>query len=142
MSRTIDVLFDMPTKTSSSEQWLMWHKALKKEFGPDKANHTFLEAWKKRGNDTANDEPLRLYLQKQGVKLSADWKDAAIDFAKNPFGMGDFIDAVQRNLMIVGIVLLVLFVGIVWRVLANPEGAISLASNFTPMGRAAKMMRK
>lgn len=142
MSRTIDVLYDMPTKFSSAQSWQLWHKALKSKFGRDKANYTFLEAWQRRGSYAANNEALRLYLKKQGIILDADWKDAAIDFAGNPFGIVDYFTSMHRNMMIAGIVLLVVFLVMVIQVLRNPQGAISLMEMATPVGRAAKLARR
>ena len=136
MSR-VDVIKDIPTISSTAESWEQWYRALKADFGRDRANHLFTEAWLKRGSDAANTEELRAYLLKQGITLEADWKDIAVGFSKSVVGgVGDYFDALQRNLMIVGIIILVIVAALIYAVIKNPELALSL----TPQGRVAGAM--
>lgn len=141
MSKRLHVINDMPTRSSSAEQWQLWHKAILTEFGRDRANNLWLEAWEKRGNNQANDEELRAYLQKNGISLDKDWQDATVDFAAGVVGgLGDFIGNIQRNIMIVGILVLVIIAGLLVAVAKNPE-LLQQAASLTPAGRAGKLAK-
>ncbi|MGB3548325.1 MAG: hypothetical protein WBA17_15235 [Saprospiraceae bacterium] len=138
MSKTIDVIDDIPKEHSSAEHWEQWYRSLKEDFGRDRANYVFMLAWERRGSDAANTEELRAYLARQGITLAADWKDIAVDFAGGVVNsVGDYFGTIRRNLMIVGIIALVIVAGIVYMILKNPE----LAINLTPQGRALGMAK-
>ena len=142
MAKTLHVINDIPSRYSTSEQWKLWHEALKKEFGRDRANNLWLEAWSKRGDNDANDEELRTYLAKQGVSLEKDWADAAVDFGAGVVGsVGDIFATIRRNMMIMAIIALVIVVGVLLAVMKNPELVKTVAS-FTPAGRAGKLTGK
>jgi hypothetical protein len=62
----------IPTASSKSENWIQWHKDLKKIFGKKKANSIWLYAWAKRGGikSPANTSVLRDYMDGQGVDIT------------------------------------------------------------------------
>ena len=142
MAKPLDVVDDMPTRSSTSEQWKLWHQAIKKEFGRDRANNLWLDAWEMRGNTEANDEELRLYLKKQGISLEKDFSDAVVDFGAGIVeGIGDFYESIRRNMMIVAILALVIVVGVLLALIKNPE-LVKTAISLTPAGRAGKISGK
>ncbi len=137
----LDVINDMPTRQSTSEQWKLWHEAIRKEFGRDRANNLWLDAWEMRGNNEANDEQLRGYLLKQGISLDKDWQDAAVDFGSSVVGgIGDVFGSIRRNMMIVAILILVIVAGVLLAVIRNPQ-LIQQAASLHPAGRAAKLSK-
>ena len=138
----VDVIQDIPSQESQSEQWKLWHEALRKRFGRDRANNLWLEAWQRRGDDEANDEDLRTYLLKQGIRLDKDWKDAAVDFGSGVVtGVGDIFGTIRRNMMILAILVLVIVAGVLVAILKNPE-LLKTAVSLHPAGRASKLLKK
>ena len=117
----IDPSKNIPTASSKSENWIQWHKDLKKIFGKKKANSLWLYAWAKRGgvNSSANTSALRDYMDKQGVDVTttslneiADTLGNVLDFG---FGFGKVV--VIGSLSIVGLILLAILV----RLFKNPN---------------------
>ncbi len=142
MAKTLHVINDLPSRYSTAEQWKLWHEALKKEFGRDRANNLWLEAWQQRGDNAANNEELRTYLAKQGVNLDKDWQDAAVNFGAGVVGgIGDVFASIRRNMMIMAIIALVIVVGVLFALMKNPE-LIKTAVSLTPAGRAGKLAKR
>lgn len=138
----VDVINDIPSRDSASEQWKLWHEALRKRFGRSRANNLWLEAWQRRGDDEANDEELRGYLLKQGISLDKDWKDAAVDFGSDVItGVGDVFGSLRRNMMIIAILILVIVAGVIYAAIKNPE-LLKTAASLHPAGRASKLLKK
>ena len=88
----------IPTKTSTTDDWINWHSQCRKMFGKKTANTLFLKAWEKRGNDKSNNRALRNYLEKYGLNLDASgWanaSDKALDFTDmigNVFRVGGYV---------------------------------------------------
>ena len=48
-----DPSVNIPTASSSSENWIQWHKELKRFFGKKTANSLWVFAWAKRGGKNA-----------------------------------------------------------------------------------------
>lgn len=64
----------IPTSSSSAEEWVVWHKALKRWFSKNEANQYWVNFWNQRagaGSD-ADVNSLRAYMKSQDVKLVTD----------------------------------------------------------------------
>ncbi len=122
----IDPSKNIPTASSKSENWIQWHKDLKKIFGKKKANSLWLYAWAKRGGikSSANTTALRDYMDKQGVDVTttsinklADSIGNVLDFG---FGVGKVV--LIGGLSVVGLILIVNLV----RLFKNPNQPLGL----------------
>jgi hypothetical protein len=117
----LDPSKSIPTASSKSENWIQWHKDLKKIFGKKKSNSIWLYTWAKRGgvNSRANDRTLRVYMDKQGVDITTTSLSELTDKIGNVldfgFGVGKII--VIGGLSITGLILL----GILVRLFRNPN---------------------
>ena len=118
----------IPTASSKSENWIQWHKDLKKIFGKKKANSLWLYAWAKRGgiNSSANDSVLREYMDSQGVDITttalgelSDTIGNVLDFG---FGIGKVV--VIGGLSIVGLIL----IGILVKLFRNPNQQLNIGA--------------
>jgi hypothetical protein len=123
----IDPSKNIPTASSKSENWIQWHKDLKKIFGKKKANSLWLYAWAKRGGikSSANTTALRDYMDKQGVDVTttsinklADSIGNVLDFG---FGVGKIVAI--GSLSIVGLIL----IGILVRLFRNPSKPFNIS---------------
>jgi len=100
----------IPTASSKSENWIQWHKDLKKVFGKKKANSIWLYAWAKRGGikSSANNSALRDYMDNQGVNVTTtslgELSDAVGDVLD--FGLGIYKIVIIGGLSVVGLILL------------------------------------
>jgi hypothetical protein len=120
----LDPSKSIPTASSKSENWIQWHKDLRKIFGKKKANSIWLYTWAKRGgvNSSANDRTLRVYMDKQGVDVTTTSLSELTDKIGNVldfgFGVGKII--VIGGLSITGLILL----GILVRLFRNPNQSV------------------
>lgn len=62
----------IPTSNSTAEQWVNWHKLLKKWFSKQEANQRWLAFWGQRAGagSSADTHDLRVYMESQGVELT------------------------------------------------------------------------
>ena len=117
----LDPSKSIPTASSKSENWIVWHKDLKKMFGKKKANSLWLYAWAKRGgvNSPANTTDLRGYMDGQGVNITTttlgDLTDTIGDVLG--FGLGVWKVVLIGGLSITGLILL----GILVKLFRNPN---------------------
>jgi len=117
----------IPTASSKSENWIQWHKDLRRIFGKKKANSIWLYAWSKRGgvNSPANNRSLRNYMDKQGVDITttnlAALGDAIGNVLSFPFSVGKVL--IIGGLSVVGVVLLVILI----RLINNPQQNLTKA---------------
>lgn len=118
----------IPTASSNSENWIQWHKDLKRIFGKKKANSIWLYAWAKRGgiNSSANTSGLRKYMDGQGVDVTttslgelSDKIGNVLDFG---FGVGKVI--VIGSLSIVGLI----FIGILVKLFRNKNQQLNMSA--------------
>lgn len=121
----------IPTASSKSENWIQWHKDLRRVFGKKKANSIWLYAWAKRGgiNSSANTSSLRDYMDKQGVDVTTTSLGELSDKIGNvlEFNLGLAKWVVIGTLSITGLILL----GILVRLFKNPNQPIVIP---TPLG--------
>lgn len=137
----LDPSKNIPTATSNDDQWIIWHKQLRRLFGKKQANSIWLFAWSKRGGlDTkANTRKLSNYLEKFGIdverstldSIGEGFADAAEGFASTAKWF------VIIPLGVAGIVL----IAILWQLIKNPDKTIGQAALLTPQGRAAKGLK-
>jgi hypothetical protein len=118
----------IPTASSNSENWIQWHKDLKKIFNKKKANSIWLYAWAKRGgiNSSANNSVLREYMDGQGVDITTtalgELSDAIGNVLDFGFGVGKVV--VIGGLSIVGLILL----GILVKLFRNPNQKLNISA--------------
>ena len=124
----LDPSLSVPTASSKSENWIQWHKDLKKMFGKKKANSIWLFAWAKRGgvNATGNTDELRGYMEGQGVKITTttlnDITDTIGDVLGFSFGVGKIV--IIGTLSVVGLIL----VGILVKLFRNPNQQLNISA--------------
>ena len=145
MAVKIDPSQNVPSASSSDEQWMTWHKSLKKTFGKKTANQIWSMAWAKRGGTDvrANTTKLSNYMEKQGVDFErTNWAEIGESFTDFGSGMASFI---KWSGVIVGGLILLILIRIIIALTKNPNKTVEQAIMFTPQGRsltAGKMALK
>jgi hypothetical protein len=118
----------IPTASSKSENWIQWHKDLKKVFGKKKANSIWLYAWAKRGGvkSSANNSALRDYMDSQGVNVTTTSLGELSDAVGNvlDFGLGIGKIVIIGGLSVVGLILLSILI----RLFKNPNQALNITA--------------
>lgn len=118
----------IPTASSKPENWIQWHKDLKKIFNKKKSNSIWLYAWAKRGgiNSPANTSSLRDYMDGQGVDITttslgelSDKIGNVLDFG---FGVGKVI--VIGGLSVTALIL----IGILVKLFRNPNQQLNISA--------------
>ena len=118
---------NIPTKTTTAEAWLEWHKELKDYFGLKSANALWLKAWGKVGNGNDN-ETLRTYLKTQGITISTGILATAEDSASGVLdSIGSALSIGKYAGLAIGGVVLVLGVILVFNIVKDPNRAIASA---------------
>ena len=118
----------IPTASSKSENWIQWHKDLKKIFGKKKANSIWLYAWAKRGGikSPANTSGLRDYMDGQGVDITTTSLGELSDSIGNvlDFGFGIGKVVIIGTMSIVGLIL----IGILVKLFRNPNQQLNIGA--------------
>ena len=118
----------IPTASSKSENWIQWHKDLKKVFGKKKANSLWLYAWAKRGGvkSSANTSSLRDYMDSQGVDVTTTSLGELSDSIGNvlDFGFGVSKVVIIGTLSVVGLIL----IGILVKLFRNPNQQLNISA--------------
>jgi len=140
MAIKINPTTNIPTENSTDFQWIGWHKALKQRYGLKTANTLFLEAWRERNNSSANTTNLRNYLTKNKINVNksawdyvADFGDDTGDIISGFFGFGKFITYSLVIILLVGIAMVVLWIG------RNPAQAVSTGVALRTGGAMGKL---
>lgn len=124
----LDPSLSIPSASSKSENWIQWHKDLKKIFGKKKANSIWLYAWAKRGGikSPANTSILRDYMDGQGVNITTTSLGELSDSIGNvlDFGFGISKVVIIGGLSVVGLIL----VGILVKLFRNPNQQLNISS--------------
>jgi hypothetical protein len=129
---------NIPTASSSDEQWIAWHKKLKKPFNKKIANEVFLYAWSKRGgvDSKANTRKLSNYLESQGIDIERSTLDnigeGIADVGSGILSFGKWMIIIPLG--IGGLLLIMILV----KLMRNPNQSIQGAMMLTPQGRAIK----
>ena len=118
----------IPTASSKAENWIQWHKDLKKVFGKKKANSLWLYAWAKRGGvkSSANTSSLRDYMDSQGVDVTTTSLGELSDNIGNvlDFGFGVSKVVIIGTLSVVGLIL----IGILVKLFRNPNQQLNISA--------------
>lgn len=118
----------IPTASSKSENWIQWHKDLKKIFGKKKANSIWLYAWAKRGGvqSSANTSGLRDYMDSQGVDITTtglgELSDAIGNVLDFPITIGKWI--IIGGLTFTGLIMLSILI----KMFKNPNQKIDISA--------------
>lgn len=129
---------NIPTASSTSNAWILWHKSLKKMFGKKEANIIWSYAWSKRGgiNSPANDRTLSNYMEKQGVDIERSTLDeigeGIADFGEGVVSFGKWLVIIPLG--IAGFILILILI----KLIKNPKQSVGTAMMLTPQGRALK----
>ena len=132
----LDPSRNIPTGSSESQDWIQWHKDLKKLFPKKQANSIWTYAWSKRGgvDSAANTIALSRYMDKQGVDIQrtslAEIGESISDFGNGILSIGKWFTIIGT-----GIVVLILL-RIVIALTKNPNKTVSQVALLTPQGRA------
>ena len=119
-----DPSVNIPTASSSSENWIQWHKELKRVFGKKTANSLWVFAWAKRGgkNAEANTSTTRVYMKGQGVNIDTTKLNEAFDNVRATINKGL---SVTKWVVIGGLgVGAILFILILRKLLLNPNATL------------------
>ena len=97
-----ELLYNVPTKQSSGNAWIQWHKTLKSSLGEKNANLLFIQAFEKRGSTGVVTEDMQNYFEKQGIQLDQTWINNAkgvisdsFDIASDIFTAGAYFSAIM-----------------------------------------------
>lgn len=129
---------NIPTTRSSSADWILWHKNLKKMFGKNEANTIWSYAWSKRGGVSvnANDRTLSNYMESQGVDIERSTLDeigeGVLDFGSGVLTFGKWLIIIPLG--IAGVIMIFILI----QLFRNPNKTVGTAMNFMPQGRAMK----
>ncbi len=119
-----DPSVNIPTASSSSENWIQWHKELKRVFGKKTANSLWVFAWAKRGgkNAEANTSKTRVYMKGQGVNIDTTKLNEAFDNVRATINQGL---SITKWVVIGGLgVGAILFILILRKLLLNPNATL------------------
>ena len=133
-----DPVKTIPSRKSSAQDWIQWHKDLKDNTGKKLARSTTSYVWKKRGNNDAVNPTMKDYFAGEGISIERtglasilDTKDSLVDNIGNIFSVGKYTVYAITGIAVVGLGM------IVFNVARNPIKAAQAAASFTPAGRAA-----
>jgi len=103
---------NIPTKSSTGDVWIEWHKTLKSAMGRKQANIIWLKAWYMRAGtgSSASTSELRSYMSEQGVDIEkttmetiGDTFSGAIDFIGDVFKTGTWIAVGLLSVIAIGL---------------------------------------
>jgi hypothetical protein len=127
---------NIPTARSSSSDWILWHKSLKKMFGKKEANILWSFGWSKRGgiNSPANDRTLSNYMEGEGVDIE---RSTLAEIGEGVLDIGSGILSVGKWFIIIPLGIAgVLMIFILIQLFRNPNKTVGTAIMLTPQGRA------
>lgn len=134
----------IPTRTSSSQAWIQWHKAMKSRYGKKQANMLFVKAWDVRAGagTAASTNELREYMKKQGVNIDTTTFESVTDSISSGLdGIGDFFSMGKYFVIGIGVIILGGAGLLVYNLAKNPIKSASAAANLTPIGRTTKLLK-
>lgn len=105
----------IPTSVSAPEQWVNWHKLLKKWFSLQEANQRWLAFWNQRAGagSSADTHDLRVYMESQDVDLtttlSGDFEDGLYKVKDWFTDTANTIRFIVLGAMVVGIGLVAIY---------------------------------
>ena len=138
----IDPSISIPTASSESQQWIQWHKTLRKMFGKKQANDIWVYAWSKRGgiNAKGNTVSTRSYMEKEGVELDKTSLSSLADFGDGVSSFFGGMFSVWKWVAIISSAFVLIVLGrILWKLAKDPNKSIGQVAMLTPQGRAVGM---
>jgi hypothetical protein len=133
----------IPSKESLDNDWIIWHKAMKAEFGKKQANVAFLAAWKLRNADgilvggKANTVELREYLESQGIKIASGALSYVADTLDDVQDMfASVVGTASKVAVGVAVVIFLVLIYAVIRIVRNPDQYASLIKTVATRGVA------
>ena len=119
----------LPTKQTSVEEWIEWHKSLKKRYGKKTANELWVRAWRRFGSSSRNTNDLRTYMEKNGVKMDKSAQDSLVDTGTSIADFGGDIFQVGKY---TGIAIITVVVGgaalLIFQLAKNPAQSVGVAA--------------
>lgn len=134
----------IPTSESSSEQWINWHKALRKWFNKNEANTHWLRFWQQRSGpgSVADTYDLREYMRKQDVDLTTTTFGEVTDAAG---GVVDwFSDTINiTRIILVGTAIIGISLVVFYIVSSTKKGKSvgEMAFDVRTLGTGAKLLK-
>lgn len=112
----------IPQMTSSSAEWIEWHKNMKSRYGKSTANSLWLKAWRFRGNSKANTNELRTYMSNNGVKIDSSSWDKIVDIGDSVVDkVGNIIKVGEVGAIVLSVALLGGVAYILYSVVSTPS---------------------
>jgi len=134
----------IPTKTSPSQSWVEWHKAMKNRYGKKQANILFVKAWELRGGagTSASTNELRTYMADNDVVLDTSTMESITDATLTGFdSIGDLFTIGKYAVITVGVIVVGGLGLLVYNIAKQPFKAVGSVSNLTPIGKATKALK-
>lgn len=136
MNQFDSIIKYIPTKESSDDQWIAWHKMLKKGYGANRANDAFKVAFAYFAASSAKTNDLRAYGKTVGMDLDTNLvQDAGRIVATVKDSVGGVFDKVggifrtSRTVVIVMIILILVPVFMLLiNIAKNPGQAVGIAA--------------
>ena len=141
LSKSFDPIENIPTNASTQEEWISWYKTLKSNFGAQNANALWVKGWKRYGGSpNANTHELRIYMEKQGIKIDKDYFQSVFD---NGVGFADFIGSGFQVARYMGIALGVIIVGglglVIYNLAKDPARNVGIALKAAALKKGGKI---
>lgn len=97
----------IPTSADTAEQWIEWHKSLKKWFNKNLANQYWLQFWNQRAGagSSADTHTLRKYMDGEGVDLTTTATGEMADVALGALEWGAETMNWIRGIILGGVIL-------------------------------------
>jgi hypothetical protein len=130
-----EAIKNIPYTNAPAENWVLWHKALKKRYGKAEANRLFLAAYKKRVTATIpNFLNLQAYMKKQGIKLEGNWvQELEGSFSDGFAGLQTALGVAGGFAVLIVLLILGLATFVVVLIVNQPEKSTKLAALARPI---------
>jgi len=118
----------IPTKASTSQEWIQWHRAMRWRYGLKEANLLFVKAWGLRGGagTSASTIELREYMNDAGVKLDTTALEDVVDTTSAGLdAVGDFFTVGKYAVLALGVIVIGGLGMLVYNVAKQPLKAAS-----------------
>lgn len=128
----------IPTKQSSSQAWIQWHKAMKNRYGKKQANTLFVKAWDMRGGagSSASTNELREYMKDNDVVLDTTTIENIVDTTSTGLdALGDVFTTGKYLFLGLGVIVVGGLAMLVYNVAKNPAKSVATAAQFHPATR-------
>lgn len=140
----VDPSLHIPTSDTTAEQWVIWHKSLRKWFSKNEANDIWLRFWNQRAGagSSADLHSLRSYMETQGVNitsnLAGDIADTTMDVIDWTVGTINWARGLAIGGIIIGFGLIAFYV-----IYSTMQGrtAGEIAADAATIGRGRRLRK-